>query len=78
MRHEGGADPAVLASELRREIASAVGSSGLSQRDLTEATGIAQSGISRTLTGAADPQLSTVVRLLAAVGCRMRVERMGG
>jgi DNA-binding phage protein len=67
-------DHAAIAAELRREIASAVADSGLSQRGLAEATGIAQSGISRALTGTADPQLSTVVRLLAAVGYRLRVE----
>jgi transcriptional regulator with XRE-family HTH domain len=67
-------DSATLAAELRREIAAALASAGLSQRDLSESTGIAQSGISRALTGTADPQLSTLVRLLAAVGCRLRVE----
>jgi DNA-binding phage protein len=70
-------DPATLTAELRQQIAAAIDAAGFSQRDLKVATGIAQSSISRALTGAADPSLSTVVRLLSAAGCRLRVERVG-
>jgi len=44
----------------------------MTQRQLAEASGIAQSTIARIESGAADPQFSTVERLLAAVGLEMR------
>lgn len=63
--------PAAITAELRREIAAAL--SGLSQRDLVMATGVAQSNISRALSGAADPHVSTVAQLLEATGHRLMV-----
>lgn len=67
--------PAAITAELRREIVAAIDAAGLSQRDLHAATGIAQSSISRVLSGAADPHVSTVAELLAAAGYELRVGR---
>jgi len=44
----------------------------MTQRQLAETSGIAQSTIARIESGTADPQFSTVERLLAAVGLEMR------
>jgi transcriptional regulator with XRE-family HTH domain len=44
----------------------------MTQRQLAEASGISQSTIARIESGVADPQFSTVERLLAAVGLEMR------
>jgi len=68
--------PATIAEELREEIAAAVAASGLSQRDLSGVSGVAQGRISQALTGRTDPRISTLVRLLAAVGYRLRVEKI--
>lgn len=50
----------------------------LTQRELARRTGIAQPTIARIETGQADPMLSTVRRLLAACGSRLRVEDVPG
>lgn len=68
--------PAAIAEALREEIAAAVNASGLSQRDLSGISGVAQGRISQALTGRTDPRISTLVRLLAAVGFRLRVEKI--
>ncbi|MFO7253523.1 MAG: helix-turn-helix domain-containing protein [Actinomycetes bacterium] len=68
--------PATIAEALREEIAAAVAASGFSQRDLSEVSGVAQGRISQALTGRTDPRISTLVRLLAAAGYRLRVEKI--
>jgi transcriptional regulator with XRE-family HTH domain len=46
---------------------------GMSQRELAEAAGVAQSTIARIESGVADPAFSTIERILAAVGLEMRI-----
>ncbi len=47
---------------------------GLSQRELARKSGIAQSDISKIESGRANPTLSTMNRLAAAMGKELRVE----
>ena len=48
--------------------------SGLTQKELAEKTGIAQSDISKLETGNANPSLKTLQRLAAGLGKKLRVE----
>jgi len=47
---------------------------GLTQKQLAERTGIAQSDISRLETGNANPSLKTLQRLAAGMGMRVKIE----
>ncbi len=49
-------------------------SSGLTQKQLAERTGITQADISRLETGNANPSLRTLQRLAAGMGKRMKIE----
>ena len=48
--------------------------SGITQKQLAERTGIAQSDISRMETGSANPSLKTMQRLASGMGMRLKVE----
>lgn len=47
---------------------------GLTQKELSERTGIAQSDISKFETGNGNPSLKTVQRLAAGMGMKVRLE----
>ena len=49
-------------------------SSGLTQKQLSEKTGIAQADISKLETGSANPSLRTLHRLAAGMGMRVKIE----
>ncbi len=49
-------------------------SSGLTQKQLSERTGIAQGDISKLESGNANPSLKTLQRLAAGMGMRVKVE----
>ena len=48
--------------------------SGMTQKELSEATGIAQGDISKLEKGNANPSLRTLQRLAAGMGMRLRLE----
>ena len=48
--------------------------SGITQKQLAERTGIAQSDISKLETGNANPSLRTMQRLASGMGTRLKVE----
>lgn len=48
--------------------------SGMTQKDLAEKTGIAQSDISKLENGCANPSLRTLQRLAAGMGMQLKVE----
>lgn len=48
--------------------------SGMSQKELSEATGITQADISRLENGSANPSLRTLERLASGMGMRLKVE----
>lgn len=48
--------------------------SGLTQKDLSERTGIAQGDISKLENGSANPSLKTLQRLADGMGMRLKVE----
>ena len=48
--------------------------SGLTQKELSERTGIAQGDISKLESGGANPSLKTLQRLAAAMDMRLRIE----
>ena len=48
--------------------------SGMTQKELSEATGIAQSDISKLENGSANPSLRTLQRLAAGMGMRLKLE----
>jgi len=48
--------------------------SGLTQKDLAEKTGIAQSDISKLENGSANPSLRTLQRLAAGMGMQLKIE----
>jgi DNA-binding phage protein len=68
-----GSTPTAITADLRRKIADVLAAEGLSHRDLHAATEIAQSTISRALSGAADAGVSTIGEILAAAGYELRV-----
>lgn len=47
---------------------------GLTQKQLSEKTGIAQSDISKLESGSANPSLRTLQRLAAGMGMRVKIE----
>ena len=49
-------------------------SSGLTQKQLAERTGVAQSDISRIETGEANPSLNTLKRLASGMNMRLKLE----
>ena len=49
-------------------------SSGLTQKQLSERTGIAQADISKLESGSANPSLRTLQRLAAGMGMRIKIE----
>ena len=49
-------------------------SSGLTQKQLSERTGIAQSDISKLESGNANPSLKTLQRLAAGMGMKIKIE----
>lgn len=49
-------------------------SSGLTQKQLSEKTGIAQADISKLESGSANPSLRTLQRLAAGMGMRIKIE----
>lgn len=49
-------------------------SSGLTQKQLSERTGIAQSDISKLESGNANPSLKTMQRLASGMGMKLKVE----
>ena len=48
--------------------------SGLTQKELSERTGIAQSDISKLENGSANPSIRTLQRLAAGMGMTMKIE----
>ncbi len=48
--------------------------SGMTQKELSEVTGIAQSDISKLENGSANPSLRTLQRLAAGMGMRLKLE----
>lgn len=48
--------------------------SGLTQKQLSEKTGIAQADISKLETGSGNPSLRTLQRLAAGMGMRVKIE----
>ena len=48
--------------------------SGLTQKELSELTGIAQGDISKLETGNANPSLRTLIRLAEGMGMQLKVE----
>ena len=48
--------------------------SGMTQKELSEATGIAHSDISKLENGSANPSLRTLQRLAAGMGMRLKLE----
>ena len=57
-----------------RAIIEARKATGLTQKQLSERTGIAQGDISRLENGNANPSLSTLKRLAAAMGMTLKIE----
>ena len=49
-------------------------SSGMTQKQLSEKTGIAQADISKLESGSANPSLRTLQRLAARMGMRLKIE----
>jgi len=49
-------------------------SSGMTQKQLAERTGIAQADISKLETGSANPSLKTMQRLASGMGMKLKVE----
>lgn len=49
-------------------------SSGLTQKELSERTGIAQSDISKLENGNANPSINTLQRLAKGMGMRLKIE----
>ena len=49
-------------------------SSGMTQQQLSEKTGIAQADISKLESGSANPSLRTLQRLAAGMGMRIKIE----
>lgn len=47
---------------------------GMTQYDVSEQTGVAQSDISKVETGRANPSALTLMRLAEGVGCRVEVD----
>ncbi len=68
-----------LGAASRREIAAAVRAGraehGLSQRELAERAGLSQSAVAKLEAEVGNPSLATVVRVLAACGGRLSLER---
>lgn len=60
--------------ELAANLAAARGEQGLTQRDLSKATGIVQGDISKIENGNANPSLSTLIRLAEGMGKKLKVE----
>ena len=48
--------------------------SGLTQKELSERTGIAQANISKLENGNANPSIKTLKRLASGLGCRLKIE----
>ena len=48
--------------------------SGMTQKELSDLTGIAQGDISKLETGNANPSLRTLIRLAEGMGMRLKVE----
>lgn len=48
--------------------------SGLTQKELSERTGIAQADISRLESGTANPSIKTLQRLATGMGMRLKIE----
>lgn len=49
--------------------------SGITQQDVAERMGIAQTAVSRLEIGAHSPSLDMVERYAEAVGCRLKIEK---
>lgn len=47
---------------------------GITQKELSERTGIAQSDISKLENGNANPSLRTLQRLASGMGCKLKLE----
>lgn len=60
--------------ELATNLAEARSEQGLTQRDLSKATGIVQGDISKIENGNANPSLSTLIRLAEGMGKKLKVE----
>ena len=60
--------------ELAARLAEARDERGLTQRDLSKATGIVQGDISKIENGNANPSFSTLVRLAEGMGKKLKVE----
>ena len=52
--------------------------SGLTQKELSERTGIAQSDISKLENGNANPSIRTLQRLAAGMGMKLKIEFLPG
>ena len=53
-------------------------SSGMTQKQLSEKTGIAQADISKLESGSANPSLRTLQRLAAGMGMRIKIQGQSG
>lgn len=62
-----------LSQELISEIVKVRNDSGLSQKQLEILSGVAQPCIARTEKGTTDPKLSTLLKILEPLGCKLKV-----
>ena len=67
-------DPALKAEYDALEPEFSVIQAGLTQKQLADKTGIAQSDISKLETGSANPSLRTLQRLAQGMGMKMKIE----
>lgn len=65
---------AVEAHEIIQELIKARRASGLTQKDLSDRTGIAQADISKLENGNANPSLRTLQRLADGMGMKLKLE----
>lgn len=71
--HIGPADEAFYAA-IAQQVAEQRAARNLSQRELAELCGTTQSAIARFETGARPPRLDTLLRVAAALDCRLDVK----
>ena len=64
----------VEADDIIQELIKARRASGMTQKELSEVTGIAQGDISKLEKGNANPSLRTLMRLAEGMGMQLKVE----
>lgn len=66
--------PAAEMNEIIQALIKARRASGMTQKELSELTGIAQGDISKLEKGNANPSLRTLIRLAEGMGMQLKVE----